>query len=114
MKFSISSLVSTLDPYHPSSFAVGLDMGVSGHYGKCHVIIYYYCTIIIVMFVISLLLVNHDFVNKTNRTKKNICNWKNPIKIGNYLWCFGRVNSSGTIKADRRIIFYTNDKISHE
>jgi hypothetical protein len=30
MKFSISSLVSTLDPYQPSSFAVGLDMGVSG------------------------------------------------------------------------------------
>jgi hypothetical protein len=28
MKFSISSLVSTLDPYQPSSFAVGLDMGV--------------------------------------------------------------------------------------
>jgi hypothetical protein len=64
MKFSISSLVSTLDPYHPSSFAVGLDMGVSRHYGKCRVIIYYYCTIIIVMFVICLLLVNHDFVNK--------------------------------------------------
>jgi hypothetical protein len=30
IKFSISSLVSTLDPYQPSSFAVGLDMGVSG------------------------------------------------------------------------------------
>jgi hypothetical protein len=47
---------------------------------------------------------------------KNIkaCNWKNPIKIGNYLWCFGRINSSGSIKADRRIIFGTNDKISHE
>ena len=30
MKYSISSLVSTLDPYQPSSFAVGLDMGVSG------------------------------------------------------------------------------------
>jgi hypothetical protein len=30
MKFSISSLVSTLDPYQPSSFAVGLDMEVSG------------------------------------------------------------------------------------
>jgi hypothetical protein len=29
MKFSISSLVSALDPYQPSSFAVGLDMGVS-------------------------------------------------------------------------------------
>jgi hypothetical protein len=26
MKFSISSLVSTLDPYQTSSFAVGLDM----------------------------------------------------------------------------------------
>jgi hypothetical protein len=25
MKFSISSLVSTLDPHQPSSFAVGLD-----------------------------------------------------------------------------------------
>jgi hypothetical protein len=30
MKFSISSLVLTIDPYQPSSFAVGLDMGVSG------------------------------------------------------------------------------------
>jgi hypothetical protein len=30
MKFSISSLVLTLDPYQPSRFAVGLDMGVSG------------------------------------------------------------------------------------
>jgi hypothetical protein len=30
MQFSIWSLVSTLDPYQPSSFAVGLDMGVSG------------------------------------------------------------------------------------
>ena len=29
MKSSISSLVSALDPYQPSSFAVGLDMGVS-------------------------------------------------------------------------------------
>jgi hypothetical protein len=28
MKFSIWSLVSTLGPYQPSSFAVGLDMGV--------------------------------------------------------------------------------------
>ena len=32
MKFSISSLVSALDPYQPSSFAVGLDIGVSGWY----------------------------------------------------------------------------------
>jgi hypothetical protein len=30
MKVSISSLVSALDPYKPSSFDVGLDMGVSG------------------------------------------------------------------------------------
>jgi hypothetical protein len=29
MKFTVWSLVSTLDPYQPSSFAVGLDMGVS-------------------------------------------------------------------------------------
>jgi hypothetical protein len=29
MTFSISSLVSPLDPYQPSSFAVELDMGVS-------------------------------------------------------------------------------------
>ena len=49
MKFSISSLVSAIDPYQPSSFAVGLDMGVSGwyqgRYGKCHVIIseYWIC-----------------------------------------------------------------------
>jgi uncharacterized membrane protein YciS (DUF1049 family) len=28
MKFSISSLVSTLDSYQPSNFAVGLDLGV--------------------------------------------------------------------------------------
>ena len=50
MTFSISSLVSALNPYLPSSFAVGLDMGVSGwyqgRYGKCYVIIsYYYMTI---------------------------------------------------------------------
>jgi hypothetical protein len=30
LNFSISSLVSTFDPYQPSSFAVRLDMGVSG------------------------------------------------------------------------------------
>ena len=30
MKISISSQVSTLDPFQPSSFAVRLDMGVSG------------------------------------------------------------------------------------
>jgi hypothetical protein len=29
MKSSISSLVSALDPYQPSSFAVGLEIGVS-------------------------------------------------------------------------------------
>ena len=29
MKYFISSLVSTLDPYQPSSFAVGFDMEVS-------------------------------------------------------------------------------------
>jgi hypothetical protein len=46
MKFSISSLVSALDPYQPSSFAVGLDMGVwgwyQGRYGKHLVTISYY------------------------------------------------------------------------
>jgi hypothetical protein len=31
MKFSISSLVSTLNPYQPYSFAVELDMGVSAN-----------------------------------------------------------------------------------
>ena len=31
MKFSISSLVSTLDPYQLYSFAVELDMGVSAN-----------------------------------------------------------------------------------
>jgi len=45
MKFSISCLVSALDPYQPSSFAAGFDMGVSGwykgRYGKCHVKISY-------------------------------------------------------------------------
>jgi hypothetical protein len=30
MKFSISSLVPSLDPYKPHSFALMLDMGVSG------------------------------------------------------------------------------------
>jgi hypothetical protein len=28
MQFSIASLVSALDPYQPTNFAVGLDMGV--------------------------------------------------------------------------------------
>ena len=50
MKFSISSLVSALDPYQPSSFAVGFDMGMSSEYQspyeKCRVIISYYRAII--------------------------------------------------------------------
>ena len=44
MTFFILSLVSALDPYQPSSFAVELDMGVCGwyqcQYGKCHVMIW--------------------------------------------------------------------------
>ena len=57
MTFSISFLVPNLDPYQPPSFAVGLDMGVSGwyqgRYGKCHVIISYYHIFCCNMFVFA-------------------------------------------------------------
>ena len=49
--------ISGYDPYQPSSFAVELDMGISGRYqgqyGKCHVIISYYHIFCCNMFVFA-------------------------------------------------------------